>query len=143
MTLAPCECGRAEISHSRTGLCEVCFSERKRSQRKKYRDDNLDSEKESWSYYYRNPERRRKIKDSKLRRLYGIDLAALESMTEEQQHLCMICKRERPLVVDHNHDTGIVRSLLCQSCNRGLGSFGEDVGVILAAAAYLKEHNET
>jgi len=40
-------------------------------------------------------------------------------------------------VVDHNHTTKKIRGILCQSCNRGLGSFEDNAYMIIAAAEYL------
>ncbi len=45
---------------------------------------------------------------------------------------------DRRVSIDHNHDTGAVRGLLCISCNSGIGSLGDSRDRLLAAAAYLK-----
>ena len=41
-------------------------------------------------------------------------------------------------VIDHDHQTGIVRALLCRQCNAALGQFAEDVARIRGAADYLE-----
>jgi hypothetical protein len=60
----------------------------------------------------------------------------------EQSGRCAICRVAPlgPLVVDHNHDTGEVRGLLCDSCNMGLGRFREDAETLRVAAEYLDGH---
>lgn len=57
--------------------------------------------------------------------------------------LCEICKvyKGRRLVVDHNHESGNIRGLLCSQCNLGLGNFGDDPEVLKLAIKYLKERN--
>ena len=50
---------------------------------------------------------------------------------------CMICGSEEKLVVDHNHKNNLVRGLLCNHCNRGLGHFRDDSGVLNKAIQYL------
>jgi len=64
-------------------------------------------------------------------------------MLGHQRGVCAICGRagspERGILdVDHCHDTGVVRGLLCTLCNRGLGQFKDDLGLVEKAAAYLK-----
>jgi hypothetical protein len=55
---------------------------------------------------------------------------------------CQICKRkprgEQKMLVDHCHQTGHIRGLLCFRCNTGLGQFRDNVNLILAAAEYLR-----
>ncbi len=46
----------------------------------------------------------------------------------------------KPLCVDHNHETGNVRKLLCHHCNRALGLLQDNPHLLARAADYLKEH---
>src|SRR5712691_5476942 len=60
-----------------------------------------------------------------------------------QKRRCAICGRNANeygggnLVVDHDHSTGLVRSLLCRACNTGIGFFSEDVSRMQKAIDYL------
>lgn len=65
-------------------------------------------------------------------RAYNISLEDYERMSLEQNHKCAICgnpemnNKNKVLCVDHDHTTGKIRSLLCGSCNTGLGSFKDN-----------------
>lgn len=75
---------------------------------------------------------------------YGITESEYESMWQSQQGLCAICKRPETesirgrLCIDHCHDTGIVRGLLCGFCNTGLGGFRDNVESLRSAITYLE-----
>lgn len=80
--------------------------------------------------------RRRK----KLLLSYGMTLQDFENLVTGQNGLCKIC--DKPSVgkfhIDHCHETGVVRGLLCQKCNMGLGNFGDDIQKMLKAIEYIK-----
>lgn len=64
-----------------------------------------------------------------------------DAMAEVQGGLCAICHEpplNRRLAVDHDHETGAVRGLLCTACNTTLGRFNDDPNRFEAAAAYLR-----
>lgn len=48
------------------------------------------------------------------------------------------CELEHGLMVDHNHESGKVRALLCRACNLGLGNFYDDPHKLKRAAEYLE-----
>jgi len=86
-------------------------------------------------------------KAAALKRDYGITVAAFEEMRRAQEDKCAICRKpetaERygtPLLlsVDHDHETGQVRGLLCSKCNMALSRVEgvENWGAL--ADAYLK-----
>lgn len=79
-----------------------------------------------------------------IRRCSGVK-PLVKSLEEHQKGRCAIChkvvqvdvKKKEMLVLDHNHKTGAIRSLLCQSCNRGLGCFNDNLMILLNAVQYL------
>ena len=91
-----------------------------------------------------NPEHVLNIeRKSKFKRQYGISLEQYEEMLQNQGHGCAICGAKRPsertkyFAVDHCHNTGRVRGLLCTKCNRGLGLFNDKTDVLQKAVKYL------
>lgn len=99
-----------------------------------------------------NPERDAEIKRrwnqkhgraASLGRLYGMSLADYDDLLAKQGGVCAICQTAVPgsgrkhFSVDHDHATGVVRGLLCNDCNRGLGLLGDGIERLTAAAAYL------
>lgn len=91
--------------HGGYGLCKVCYQ-------RKYKPKNY-------------------IRNYRLRTIYGMTPEQFEQMEAAQHNLCALCqqppkgtsRRTKRLVVDHDHETGKVRGLLCQPCNRALGWF--------------------
>ena len=64
-------------------------------------------------------------------------------MLETQDGNCAICKIEQdPLYVDHDHETGKVRGLLCEQCNFLLGNAKDNLGVLASAIKYLEKARE-
>jgi len=82
----------------------------------------------------------------KLYRKYKLTPIQRAEMEVSQQGRCAICgihASETPksqLCVDHDHQTGSVRALLCDNCNVGLGRFNDNPDSLRAAAAYIQEH---
>lgn len=82
-----------------------------------------------------------------LHRNYGITPACFNKLWVAQGGKCAICEvnlkpRGRmadAVAVDHNHQTGEVRALLCRKCNHGLGHFLDSPELLQMAAEYLRE----
>jgi hypothetical protein len=82
------------------------------------------------------------IRNRKYVKNYGITLDQYNKLFDEQKGCCKICgthqdELDKKLVVDHCHETNIVRGLLCDKCNRGLGHFNDDVNLLQIAIKYL------
>lgn len=124
------KCATDEIPHVGKGLCAKCG-------------------RRTWEAKSREELRRRQLK------AYGMTTETFDAMWEAQEGRCRICARLAParliqkgtklstaLHVDHDHASGVVRGLLCDSCNRGLGFFFDDPDLLIAAAGYLRKHNQ-
>ena len=100
---------------------------------------------ESHKRYYNTQQGQWKSVDKHLRRHYGITAVDYAWMENEQDRKCKICKtdytetRNQRLVVDHCHDTGTVRGLLCHKCNAGHGQYSDDLKIMCDSAAYVAE----
>lgn len=99
---------------------------------------------------YASPNYRENIRKNLLQNLYGIKQDDYLKLAEKQEHKCAICSktsdsvesRKKYLSVDHDHDTGKIRGLLCQNCNMGLGKFQDDPALLNKAVMYLLSHSE-
>ena len=79
---------------------------------------------------------------TRVKAMYGLEPEQYKEMHKAQQGKCAICNEEpktkRGLHVDHDHETGKVRGLLCHGCNVALGSFKESVTLLNKAVEYLR-----
>ena len=124
--------------------CKECRNTKERDNRSDYTRElerqqykrKVEADPEGTSEYYRNWH---------LKRKYGITHDEYLEMLEEQNGCCKICslpateERHGVLRVDHDHETGQVRALLCHHCNVLLGHSKEDIEILEKAIDYLKE----
>lgn len=111
--------------------CRKCSSIKKR----KYEELDRDDYRRNWS----------------LLKKYSISLETFNIMYFEQNKQCAICKKDMKLpsksrgqdldtvAVDHCHETGVVRKLLCNGCNKGLGFFLDNQTILQSALNYIQE----
>lgn len=74
-----------------------------------------------------------------LKNKYNLSLKDLEILKKFQNNKCCICNKnlEKPFV-DHDHETGQIRGVLCRFCNTGLGFFQDSVSRLINAINYLE-----
>lgn len=121
---------KGKYAHSKAGYssdCKDCINEA----RKKYRLLNPGKVAESDT-------------NSRLKRVYGIDLARYHQMLQDQDEKCPGCKRHQSEVifkfaVDHCHETNNVRGLLCINCNAILGQARDSIQVLENLSGYLNK----
>lgn len=93
----------------------------------------------------KNPVKKNKIFRAKcydLKNKYGITFQEFGWMLVEQNGGCKVCDKTllgKNTHVDHCHDTGKVRGLLCTNCNWGIGQLGDSLERLRAAVKYLEE----
>ena len=96
--------------------CKVCHN--------KYLRDNYD------------PNKKRKVD---LKTKYNLTEKSWGDLYLKQSGKCAICSKETTkLHVDHCHKTGVVRGLLCNGCNLGIGQFNDNIDALRSAAKYLE-----
>ena len=106
----------------------------------------------AWQRAWRkaNPD---KVKNTDLKKMFGITLQDYQRMAEAQNYRCAICGGfetgvdkqgvPRRMPVDHCHATGKIRELLCSVCNRALGGFRDRPDLLRKAAEYIEKHLDT
>lgn len=83
----------------------------------------------------------RKYRAMVLKCLYGISVKEIARLRKKQRNRCAVCQRvfrKRPHI-DHNHETGKVRGLLCGPCNSGIGMLNDCPDRLRAAIEYLQK----
>lgn len=117
-----------------------------RLRKAKERRDSLEGREKNKEYRRKNALR---AADLRFQNTHKISLEIYESLLLKQNHVCAICKQEevlfdkksnkvRRLAVDHDHQTGKIRGLLCLRCNVSLGQFNDSVDILESAIKYLK-----
>ena len=138
--------GMADGHRSECKSCHVVASKRWYSANrakaiadvKRWQQEN----KEHLNAYRREYRQRRKVeeRDTYLRRTFGITQADYESLLARQGGGCAICGKKPgkiSLHVDHDHETGEIRGLLCVGCNNALGQFHDDPELLSRATDYV------
>ncbi len=137
--------------------CKACNNAQRRE---RYRADPRAHVERAVRWQRENPERhkakqreyaesgKKKVADRKshLKRKYGLTVEQYDEMLEAQGGGCAICGRlprgDIALHVDHDHETGVIRGLLCFTCNNALGDLEDDPERLYKAATYLDRDDE-
>jgi hypothetical protein len=75
-----------------------------------------------------------------LRQRYGLEPDDVEALIRDQSGVCAICMKRPATQVDHDHNTGIVRGILCIYCNSAMGAFRDSPIIMSNAIEYLEKH---
>lgn len=114
-------CGHHDQPHYGKGMCTAC---RTRDWRAK------------------NPERDQQMRRLTRTRRYGITPEIFDSILTDQNRKCALCckalTKPKDIHIDHCHETGAVRGILCFKCNRALGMFGDNEAGLVRALAYVR-----
>lgn len=92
-------------------------------------------------FKYESSKKGKMAKRKKVLKKYGLTLENYETLYKNQEGKCAICETHyEVLCVDHDHKTNKVRGLLCKSCNKGLGIFGDTENGVQKALQYLTKN---
>ena len=123
--------------------------EKVRETKRRYIANNRDQERarqRNWRNRRRDHVRERKTAYC-LRTKYGISVSDFDAMMTKQASRCAVCDllftAGRKPHVDHDHKRNTVRGLLCGSCNRALGLFGDSRFNLARAVKYLERNTPT
>jgi hypothetical protein len=95
------------------------------------------------AWHKANPEKQR---EANLKCVYGITIDIYNQLLNKQNYRCALCGTDTPggngnrFHVDHNHQTGEVRGLLCYQCNVGLGHLKDSPKLLKRAIQYLEDN---
>lgn len=74
---------------------------------------------------------------------YGLNRTEYKQFFVDHGSKCAICSTEKNLVIDHCHESGRLRGVLCRKCNLAIGHFDDDPKRIESAIKFLEKHNDT
>ena len=141
--------------HKAKGLCGSCYDKRLKATNAEYK---ARQRRNTTDWLKRNPESRQRLNAARrireindplryqkkraasLKSKYGLSLSDYDRLLVIQGGGCAICNRKpgtRPLHVDHSHETGKVRGLLCHQCNWYLGTIDNNPAILRRIAVYL------
>lgn len=121
-------------------VCKIC----KTAKSMEWREKNREKYNASMRDFRAN--NKDAVKDIDLKRTHNISLEQYNAMLTAQDYKCKICSKtntskKRSFAVDHNHETGHVRALLCYGCNRALHTL-ETKNLLSKAQEYLINHSD-
>lgn len=132
------QCSKVEVP-KRHRFCDSCKKTRKLKTFGDWAKHNK-THRKKWQKEYQQTNT---YKSNLMLRTYGITQEEYNEMLKEQDYSCAICQThqdefENRLSIDHNHNTGSIRGLLCSNCNTAIGLLGDNLESIQKALDYLK-----
>lgn len=130
--------------------CRECRAEYKAKYRKERTVEQIERQRRNSKAWYEKhkPKLLCRMRDASLRKNYGITHERYGELLAAQGGKCAICGTDNPGIhnayfhIDHDHDTGVVRGVLCEWCNKGLGHFKDEPRRLEAAIQYLARHGK-
>ncbi|QNN99906.1 endonuclease VII [Pseudomonas phage phiPsa267] len=141
----------ASMQKYRRYICKSCWSVRQKAHAKANPSYNEEQTARRWAREAAWTDERRQLEYEKrkcryLKKTYGISLEDYNLMLTAQNSSCKICLTTEPrgvgsvFHVDHCHQSGSIRGLLCMACNIMLGKAQDNIETLKAAINYLEEY---
>jgi hypothetical protein len=119
-----------KLSHLYKSQCKLCMQAKRQEWAEQNREQLNDWRRNNWVASGRRFRRR------------GATQKMYDEMYEAQKGCCALCNEPEEkfswLCIDHDHETGKIRGLLCPNCNRGIGLLGDDANLLKKAAEYIE-----
>ena len=119
--------------------------EKIRERQRIWLENNQEKHNENAKVWYSDNKER--ARNNYLIRMFGITLDEYNIILANQDNKCAICGDDnggsvRRFSVDHDHENGNVRGLLCRGCNVGIGNLKDDVEILEKAIEYIRKHKK-
>ena len=144
-------------AHKNKAQHDRIYRDKNKEQLQEYFKEHYQKHKEAkikyqQEYYQRNKEHvSKRMRERHLKLNYNLTSQQYLEKVISQNNCCAICGKPehrilktgdvKPLSVDHNHTTGVVRELLCNDCNALIGFANEDQEILQNAIVYLQKHS--
>lgn len=122
-----CRAGHLDVRYTSTANCATCARAYSKARHKRVHEEDPDFS------------RRRHLWQK-----YGITFEQYQEALTQQNNTCAVCKDDfvGEALVDHCHNTGRIRNLLCRGCNTALGHAKDDPLILRLLADYLEYHQQ-
>ena len=129
--------------HRGTKRCKECYKKKNNKRALEYYSENRDKIiKYNKQYILDNPDKSIQY-NWKKQGMVGMTVKRYDELFKNQEGCCAICGNtsKKRLSVDHNHETGEIRALLCGKCNTGIGQLQDNEDIVRKALEYIIKYN--
>lgn len=129
-----------QIKDGHDRMCKLCWKKVRKTPEAKRRRS------EYYKEYSKQPSFKQYKRNVQMKNCYGITVDEYNALLTCQNNRCAICYTKTPgrggknFCIDHDHETNLVRGLLCHACNLMLGYARDDIMVLMNGSNYLKSH---
>ena len=128
-----------------TVWCKPCVSTYNKIRKANYSPERVEQLKQMERAYRQSKPYKDYDWSRHIAKKFGISEFQYNEMQIAQKNCCQICSinqkdSKRRFAIDHNHSTGKIRGLLCQTCNQAIGMLKENKDILYSAIKYLEKY---